>query len=265
VAGIELHEAEVGGEPVAWRSAPREGTPVLWLHGVPSSSALWTPFLERAGGIAVDLPGFGRSGKSGALDYTIDGYAAFVERFLDHLGLERVALGMHDWGGVGLAFAQRHPERVERLVAIAVVPFLPGHRWHRIARMWRTPVVGELVMGFTSARTLRLATRDAGLPASFYEDVMDHFDHGTQRAILRLYRSASPVALAAAGLELGAVDAPALVVWGGRDPYLPAHLADDLAAALGGRAEVVHFPDAGHWPWIDDEDAIRRVTEFLAG
>ncbi len=263
--GIELHEAEVDGVPIAWRAAPREGTPVLWLHGVPNSSEMWTPFLERAGGIAVDLPGFGRSGKSGALDYSIDGYATFVERFLDHLGIERVALAMHDWGGVGLVFAQRQPERVERLAAIAVVPFLPGYRGHRVARLWRTPVVGELVMGFTSARTLRLATRGANLPASFYDEVMRHFDHGTQRAILRLYRSASPPALAAAGADLGAVGAPALVLWGDRDPYLPARLADELAAALGGHTEVVHIPGAGHWPWLENPSAISGVTGFLDG
>jgi pimeloyl-ACP methyl ester carboxylesterase len=269
MAGIELHEAEIDGVPVVWRSAPRDGTPVLWLHGVPNSSEMWTPFLERAGGIAVDLPGFGRSGKSGALDYSIAGYATFIERFLDHLDIDRVSLAMHDWGGVGLAFAQRRPERVERLAAIAVVPFLPGFRWHRVARLWRTPVVGELTMGFTSLRTLRLATRDANaqpLPASFHEAVMRHFDHGTQRAILRLYRSASPAALAAAGADLGTVGAPALVVWGDRDPYLQAaSLAEDLAAALGCATEVLHFPDAGHWPWLDDPAAISGVTDFLDG
>jgi pimeloyl-ACP methyl ester carboxylesterase len=130
-------------------------------------------------------------------------------------------------------------------------------------------VVGELTMGFTSLRTLRLATRDANaqpLPASFHEAVMRHFDHGTQRAILRLYRSASPAVLAAAGADLGTVGAPALVVWGDRDPYLQAaSLAEDLAAALGCDTEVLHFPDAGHWPWLDDPAAISGVTDFLDG
>ena len=92
-----------------------------------------------------------------------------------------------------------------------------------------------------------------------------YLDAGTKRAILRLYRSASPAALAAAGVDLGTVGAPALVVWGDRDPYLPAVLADDLAAALGSHAEVLHFPDAGHWAWLDDPAAISGVTGFLDG
>jgi pimeloyl-ACP methyl ester carboxylesterase len=268
VPAIIEHTEDVAAMPVYWREAPYDGTPVLYVHGVPDSSDNWVPFLERSGGIAVDLPGFGRSGKSGALDYSIAGYATFIERFLDHLDIDRVSLAMHDWGGVGLAFAQRRPERVERVAAIAVVPFLPGFRWHRVARLWRTPVVGELTMGFTSLRTLRLATRGANaqpLPESFHEEVMRHFDHGTQRAILRLYRSASPAALAAAGADLDRVGAPALVVWGDRDPYLPAALADELAAALGSHAEVLHFPDAGHWAWLDDPAAISCVTDFLDG
>jgi pimeloyl-ACP methyl ester carboxylesterase len=56
-------------------------------------------------------------------------------------------LVLHDWGAVGLAFAQRAPERIERLVAIDAVPLLPGYRWHPIARVWRTPVAGEVAMG----------------------------------------------------------------------------------------------------------------------
>ncbi len=266
VRSVRDHEAELDGSPVAWRSAPGGDPPVLWLHGVPNASEMWTPFLERAGGIAVDLPGFGRSGKGARLDYSIAGYARFLERFLAHLELERVALAMHDWGGVGLALAQRRPELVSRLVAIDVVPFLPGYRWHRLARLWRAPVVGELAMGFTSPTTARLALRGGGappVPPALLEQMLRHFDHGTQRATLRLYRSAAPEALAAAGAGLGAVNAPALIVWGERDPYLPSELAGRLAAALGGPAEAVTVPGAGHWPWLDDPAVVDRVCGFL--
>ena len=82
------------------------------------------------------------------------------------------------------------------------------------------------------------------------------FDPGTQRAILKLYRASPPDVLAAAGARLGDVDAPALVLHGARDRYIPARFADGLAAALGdGRVE--HVPDAGHWPWLDRPGAGR--------
>jgi pimeloyl-ACP methyl ester carboxylesterase len=257
--------------PVFWRSAPvpaGSDTTPLYLHGVPTSSDDWMGFLERTGGVAPDLPGFGRSGKPGYLTYTMEEYDRFLESFMDELGLERVSLVLHDWGAVGLLTAQRLPERVERLVIINAVPLLPGYRWHRTARIWRTPGLGELAMGTTVRPTLRLLTREANvapgpLPEEWIESTIAHFDQGTQRAILRLYRSSPPEALAAAGSRLGELRVPALVAWGTRDPYIPARFARDYATALP-EAELVEYDDAGHWPWLDRPDMVDRVAAFLS-
>src|SRR6185312_16234045 len=132
-------------------------------HGVPTSSDDWVPFLERTGGVAPDLPGFGRSGKPGYLTYTMEEYDRFLERFLDERELDRVSLVVHDWGAVGLLTAQRLPERIARVVIVNAVPLLPGYRWHRTARIWRTPVLGELSMGSTFSFTLRLLTRESNV------------------------------------------------------------------------------------------------------
>jgi pimeloyl-ACP methyl ester carboxylesterase len=263
--------------PIFWREAPLQGAPAdgssdgravpLYLHGVPTNSDDWVEFLARGGGVAPDLPGFGRSGKPGSLSYTIEEYADFVEAFLEHVGIERVSLVVHDWGAVGLAFAQRHPQRVDRVVVINAVPLLAGYRWHRTARIWRTPALGELSMGVSSRKVLRLLSREGNatpgpLPEQWLDTVLDHFDQGTQRAILRLYRSSPPDVLAAAGARLGEIGAPSLVVWGKRDPYIPARFAQQYAAALGG-AELLELDDAGHWPWLDRPDVIDRVVEFV--
>jgi pimeloyl-ACP methyl ester carboxylesterase len=272
VPALSDHNGELDGLPVFWRSAPAppelKGAAVpLYLHGVPDSSDGWRAFLQRTGGIAPDLPGFGRSGKPGSLSYTIDEYDRFIERFLDQLGLERVSLIVHDWGAVGLAFAQRLPQRVERIAIVDAVPLLPGYRWHRTARIWRTPVLGELAMGATNRFVLRLLSREGNatpgpMPDAWIESVLAHFDQGTQRAILRLYRSSPPDVLAAAGERLGRLDVPALVVWGMKDPYLPARFAGEYARALP-RAELLELPDAGHWPWLERPDALERIVDFV--
>lgn len=258
-----------GGLPVFWRSAPCESpaAPALYLHGVPTNSDDWLPFLERTGGIAPDLPGFGRSGKPGYLKYTIEEYAGFVESFLDHLEVKRVRMLVHDWGAVGLTFAQLHPERVERLVVTNAVTFLQGYRWHRMARMWRTPVLGELLMGATTRSALKLISREGNvapgpMPDAWLDSVLDHFDQGTQRAILRLYRSSPSGVLAKAGEHLGRLDMPSLVVWGMRDPYIPERFVGEYARALP-NSELLELPDAGHWWWLDRPDAIERVADFL--
>ena len=281
---VSDHEGELDGRPVFWRSASLEADAneassaaqtqthgsdavPLYVHGVPESSDAWLEFLARSGGLAPDLPGFGRSGKPGSLKYTIEEYADFLEAFLELVGVERVKLVMHDWGAVGLAFAQRHPERVGRLVAIDVVPLLPGYRWHRTARMWRTPLLGELSMGTINKRVLSLISRESNatpgpMPDVWQQSVLAHFDQGTQRAILRLYRSSPPDVLVQAGARLGELDMPALVAWGTKDPYIPAHFARDYAAALPD-AELLELADAGHWPWLDRPDVVDRVVEFV--
>ena len=264
------HTTEIDGTPVFWRSADATApaTPV-YFHGVPTNSDDWLPFLRAHGGVAPDLPGFGRSGKPALRRYDIPEYDAFIERFLDHLGLQRVSLVVHDWGGVALAFAQRAPERVERLVIINCVPFLPGYRWHRTAKIWRTPVLGELFQGTTNATTLRIVSREFNatpgpMPEEFRRSVLDHFDHGTQRAILRLYRASPSDVLERAGARLATLQAPTLVVWGTRDPFIPARFAAAYADALP-NAELLAVDDAGHWPWLDRPDLIERVTSFVAG
>jgi pimeloyl-ACP methyl ester carboxylesterase len=272
VPQVSEHTGEVAGLPVFWRRAPApEGTPAdvapaLYLHGVPSNSDDWVVFLERSGGIAPDLPGFGRSGKPGYLNYTIEEYADFIERFLDELEVERVRMVVHDWGAVGLAFAQRHPARVERLVVMNAVTFLPGYHWHRTARLWRTPILGELAMGMTFRWVLERTTRESNvtpgpMPPEWIDSVLAYFDQGTQRAILRLYRGSPSDVLAAAGERLGTLNVPSLVVWGERDPYIPKRFAQAYADVLG--AELLSLPDAGHWWWYDRPDAIERVVEFL--
>jgi pimeloyl-ACP methyl ester carboxylesterase len=265
---VEEHKAELDGTPIFWRTAAQTGTPTLYVHGTPTNADDWTAFLALGGGIAPDLPGFGRSGKANTFDYTIAGYGRFVERFLDLVDVDRFNLVVHDWGAVALTVAERFPDRVARLVVIDAVPLLPGYTWHRLGRAWRQFAVGEIVMGSMLERVIRRISQKVNatpgeLPEEYLRSWIDHFDEGTQRAMLKLHRDGSPERLAAAGDGLGLIDAPALVVWGAHDPYFPSTLAAEYADALGGDAEVLVLDDAGHVPWLDRPDLVDRVVEFL--
>jgi pimeloyl-ACP methyl ester carboxylesterase len=252
---IAERQGQIAGIDVLWRVAG--DAPILYLHGVPAAGWHWEPFLARTGGIAPDLPGFGRSGKPGDFDYTIAGYDRFLESFCDELGLERLTLVMHDWGSVGLAFAQRLPARVERLVLTACVPFVPGFHWHRVARGWRTPVVGELVMGFTNRRAFKRT-----MPEAIADRAYDEFDQGTQRAVLRLYRASPSEVLARAGERLGELRQPALIEWPTADPFIDADFGQRLADALGGPTEL-NTLEAGHYAWLERPEMIERVAAFV--
>ena len=145
----------------------------------------------------------------------------------------------------------------------------PGYRWHALARAWRTPLLGELLMAATTRAGFRLALRRGnprGLPRAFVDRMYDDFDRHTRRAVLRLYRSLPDVA--AAGETLAAalrpLDRPALVLWGRHDPYLPATLAPRQRDAFP-HAEVHVLERSGHWPFVDDPATVTAaLTGFLA-
>jgi pimeloyl-ACP methyl ester carboxylesterase len=261
---VDEHTFTTASGPVYYRSAPAAGTRALYLHGIPTSSDDWVPFLERTGGIALDLIGFGRSSKGGHLDYSLDGLVKFVEELLDQLDVGRVGLVGHQWGGaVAVMVAVRNPERVERLVLLNPLPLIEGFRWPRIARWWRRPVLGELLMGSTGRRLLaRELRRGTASPDAWSREALstawEQFDQGTQRAILRLHRGTPEAAL---DQVVGDLRAPVTVHWGERDPWLPAGLGERFSARLPG-AEFARV-DGGHWPWLDQPELIELVAAQL--
>ena len=262
--------ARVDGTEVFWRRAEPNpsAAPVVYVHGVPNNADLWEPFLALTGGIALDLPGFGRSAKPAGFDYSIAGYDRFLESFLEVAGVDRFSLVVHDWGVVGLATAQRLRDRIDRLLLFTGVPLLQGYRWHRIARLWRTPLLGELSMGFSTRWGLKQALREANTtpgppPDDFVDSIWRHFDHGTQRAILRLYRASPPEVLAAAGEGLGAIGRPSLVIWSDRDPFIGTEFGQAYADALGDHAQLEIAEGAGHWAWLDRPELVQRTASFL--
>jgi pimeloyl-ACP methyl ester carboxylesterase len=261
---VDEHMIELAGSPVFYRRAPGPRDPVLYLHGIPTSSDDWVPLLERTGGIAPDLTGFGRSGKGAHLDYSVEGHARFVEQFLGALGVERVRLVVHDWGAAGgLQFAERHPGRIERLIVCNAVPLLAGYSWPRFVRWCRRPGLGELLMGSVTRGVLARTLQKGGpWPEARIATIWEQFDQGTQRAILRLYRDADEPRLATLGEGLRALDLPALVVWGQRDPWLAPELAEAYAERLP-RGRLEPIADAGHWPWLDHPAVVERMANFL--
>lgn len=271
MAAIEEGELRLDGVRVFYRRVPGEGTPTVYCHGNPSHGEDWLPFLARGGpAIAIDMPGWGRSDRPdpARFDYSMFGLSAFLERCLDELGVGQRKLVLHDWGGLALIGAQRHPELVERLVVIDAVPLLPGYRWHWVAQLWRRRGVGELLNATTTRASLALLLRQArgdrsAMPPEFVDAIWSGWNRGTSAALLSLYRHADPKRLAAAGRDLGRLGCPALVIWADRDLYLPLRFGRAYADALP-NAELEIVRDGGHWPWIDDPTVIDRVHAFVA-
>jgi pimeloyl-ACP methyl ester carboxylesterase len=260
---------ELAGAPVFYLHAPPVGATVVYLHGAPTSADDWVPFLERSGGLAPDLLGFGRSSKAANLDFSLPGYVRFLDDFLRAAQTTEISLVGHGWGGaIALAYALEHPLQARRVTIIDAVPMLPGFEWPRTYRRLRQPAIGELVMGSVGRRLLARSLRSGTVTADAWSEerldaVWAQFDQGTQRAILRLHRSIDGAGLAAAGAPLVTLDIPSLVVWGDEDPWMSPAYAEAYAHTLP-RAELMRVSGAGHWPWLDQPAVIDRVAAFAS-
>ena len=272
------HELMLHGHRVRYLMAGT-GPPVVLIHGITSSADTWAAAmrgLSRAHTvIAPDLLGHGASAKPRG-DYSLGAYASGVRDLLAALGHDRVTIVGHSLGGgVALQFAYQFPERTERLVLVSsgglgrevnlllraaalpgaelVLPFLvpswleravSGAGWvgGRLGLHAR-PDLGEVVRGF-------LSLNDGEARAAFLHTLRAVIDPGGQRVSGhdRLYLAGS---------------LPTLIVWGERDPIIPAvHGRAAHEAMPGSRLEL--FAASGHFPHMDD--AVRFVdvlTEFL--
>ncbi len=274
-AAVERSRLAVGGTQTRLLQAgpadAREA--VVFVHGNPGSADDWERLIGAAAGtglraLATDLPDFGETVAPPGFAHTVPSYAAYLAEALDALGVERVHLVIHDFGGpIGLTWAGGHLDAVAS-VALIDIGILPGYRWHRMARAWRTPVLGELIQATATRPLFRwLINREEprGLPREFLDRMYDHYDKRTRRAVLELYRDTDDPGGAGSQLVplIAPRDLPALVVWGEHDAYLPSAYAARQRDAFPS-AEVHVLPASGHWPFVDAPDTVERLlVDFL--
>ena len=257
VRGIEIFLKDQGS-----------GTPTLLLHGNPDTADIWDGITnhlqENYRCISPDLPGFGRSGDPGNFDCSLENLALFVDDLVEAIGIaEPLNLVVHDFGGIiGLAWLVRHPEKVRRLV-IMNMTFSSKYQWYTWAKLWRTPLIGELslltltwpVFYWSVRRATRKLTTDQIRQA--YTFVTPRM----KRMILRLYRATATKNFVGWEDELKEITAhlPSMVIWGDNDPYLPVWLADSF-----GTQHVKHFQDCGHWlPAEEPEKVAKELIQFF--
>ncbi|ERN42726.1 putative hydrolase or acyltransferase (alpha/beta hydrolase superfamily) [Rubidibacter lacunae KORDI 51-2] len=251
---------------------PRE-SPVVLLHGLPSHGFCWRylmPTLAEAGfrAIAPDWLGSGRSDKPDRFDfrYTPDAFVAALGDFLDAAGCDRVSIVVQGFlGSVGLQYAQRHPERIERLVVLNA-PLSMAARLPWTMRQWGIPFVGDMLTQdpLLVDRTLeggsgfRIDDRDlATYRAPFLES------SAVGRSLLMAVQNMQ-FAKAMTELDIGwqSWTKPTAIFWGARDPWLDVAAVEAIAAA--DNIELTKLPDAKHYPqehW--SEDISGDLIDFL--
>ena len=248
----------------------RPGEAVVFVHGNPDSGSDWMPLMTRvapfATVVAPDLPGFGAADARADNDYTIYSYARFLDGVIGQLGIERVHLVAHDFGGpFAAAWAADHPDRVGSVTFLNTGVLL-DYRWHRMARIWRTPVLGGLSMRAITPEvaTVMLARENPGLSAQWVDTIVAHLmPEKTRHAVLRLYRATRAGDMEQLAARLRQHDYDALIVFGDADSYIPAEMAHRQVSAFP-RADIRMLRGLGHWCWLEDTDAVaEQVIPFL--
>jgi len=262
---------EIAGVRCAiYDSDPTRREAVVFVHGNPGPMDDWEELAPTVSAfarvIAMDMPGYGRSDHPKNFDYTIDGYGRFLGQLLDQLAVERVHLVLHDFGGPwGIRWAIDHPHRIGSITLINC-GVLEGYKWHRFARLWQTPIIGELVQLTATAWGMHRALNRMNpkpLPRSFIDRVMKYADWGHKRAVLKLYRASKYVGRSLPDVGKLGGSLPACVIWGAGDPFIDVAYAEKQKRYFP-LAEVHILQGLGHWPFIDDVEAVRApLVSFL--
>jgi pimeloyl-ACP methyl ester carboxylesterase len=251
------------------------GDPVVAIHGLGATKASFLPTVaalaDRFRVIAVDLPGFGESGKPLGAPYDARFFAAAVAELLDALGLERAHLIGNSLGGrVALEAGLRHPDRVERLALLA-----PSMAWRR-KRPWAPmlrlvpPELGA-VQPASRAAVERVVERVVpGARDGWTAAGVDEFMRAylTRRGRAAFYAAARQIYLEEPYGEDGfwprlrTLSQPALFVWGRQDRLVPIAFARHVTEALP-TAEHLEL-DCGHVPQLErPAETHAAVAAFL--
>jgi pimeloyl-ACP methyl ester carboxylesterase len=258
------------------------GPPLLLLHGVGNSAQTWAGVLDRLAAshtvIAPDLLGHGSSDKPRG-DYSIAGYANGMRDLLSVLDVEQVTVIGHSLGGgIALQFAYQFPELVQRLVLVGSGGLGPD--LSAGLRMATLPGAEAVLTALAAAsgglrtglRVVEGAAAALGWKrmsdlAEAADAILALRDVEARRAFLRTLRGV----VDSHGQAITALDrlylanaVPMLVIWGSRDPIVPAAHADTVRSLVP-TARVEVFEGAGHWPHLDDPDRFcASLLDFLA-
>lgn len=245
------------------------GPLTLFLHGNPDSADMWqsviTDLAPHYRCLAIDLPGFGRSSAPVTFDLSLNSHARFVDDLLTAVGVDApINLVVHDFGAhYGLAWATTHPEKV-RQIAVFNTNFFSDYRWHSWARVFRTPILGEVAMALTTERMLTQSLRQVApkLAVEQIQQTYRLYTPAAKRMALRLYRARNPADFHGweDNLLQLAARVPVYVLWGDQDPYIAPHYAERFGAQ-----QVDHFAAYSHWLPIEaPHDVATRLHAFFS-
>jgi pimeloyl-ACP methyl ester carboxylesterase len=268
-----LEEIVLHGHRVSYRTAG-SGPVVLLIHGITGNSDQWDgvfPLLaEHFTVLAPDLLGHGRSAKPRG-DYSLGAYAVGLRDLMIALGHRRATVVGHSLGGgVAMQFAYEYPVFCERFVLVSSGGL--GREVHPLLRAATLPGAEFVLPLIASARLHsaglavgqvleRLGLRAGSDLAEMARGYASLSEPGARQAFLHTLRAViDPGGQRVSGTDRLYLSSlvPSLIVWGRRDPLIPAHHGEAAHEAMPG-SELEIFEGVGHFPHLEDPVRFGRV------
>jgi pimeloyl-ACP methyl ester carboxylesterase len=273
---MPVKTVEVNGQRVAYLDTGN-GPPVILVHGFGGSLWQWEyqqgPLSGSHRLITLDMLGSGWSDKP-SIAYTPDDLVQFFVGFMDNLGIRRATLvGNSMGGGLVIAMAVAHPERVDRLVLISGLP-------DRILEKLTSPMIRRAVESRVPIWLVRLGNwfTGQGVTRRVLKEIVHDETRLTDLVVERSHRNRqrpgliSPLMTTVRNLSLweegyarriGEIRQPTLILWGQHDKLFAPPVGQDLHRRIArSRYEVI--PEAGHIPQWERPDHVNRLLlEFL--
>ncbi len=266
---------------------PRDGPPVVLVHGNPTWGYLYRNFippLVKAGYrvIVPDHLGFGRSDKPDVPElYRIPRHAERLEALLESLDLHDATVVPQDWGGpIGLAWAGLHSERVGRLFILNTFAhkLTSNYKPPLALTLFRTRVIGEFlvkglnifVRGFLFRQGVVKRDRLTRIVRQAY--LAPHRTWSSRTAVLVFPREIPLTPDAHLSPYLAGVedrmhllkDRPVFVAWAMKDPVFTSNFIDEFWRRTFPHAEIMRLTDAGHYLQEDaHEEIVPALLRFL--
>ena len=274
------HWIEIDGVQVHYLSGGGGASTLVLIHGggADSASLSWDPGIDALSSncrvIAPDLPGFGRSDQP-KVDYTLDYYTRFLQRFTQELNLDSFALGGLSMGGqISLNFTLRFPSSVRRLVLVGSAGLGMKLRWQVLGRLGgKFPGLQKSVRK-TAARSPETIRLSLQLFFDNQELITDDLVDEIAREIAvpgagLAWRSYLAHEMGYSGFQhsflkrLGEIMVPTLILHGANDKFVSVKWAKK-AHQLMPNSKLCIFSECGHWlPREKTTEFTRQVLEFL--
>lgn len=253
---------------------PKDGFPIILLHGFLSSSyawrGVWSALAKEHRVYLIDLPGYGKS-QSSQSSYSVDSYSEFIKEFFQNIGIDKaIVVGTQMGGSIAAWFAAKYPDCVKSLVIMAA-----GAMGEKQTNMWlyrlvASKIIGRIAVRFFPFKLFAQRWRAACVNKEIITDdiILTYFrdfqkNGHTQTRIGLQVRASYGSKFEKFEAAMKRIEAPTLLIWGENDPLVPLSTGNRFKQSIR-ESQLVVIPNCGDFPHEEYPDVVSySILNFI--